>query len=244
MLIRTGAIASTRSMKIKSYYDILGVSQSASVDEIRRAYRKVIREFHPDLNPDKAKADRRSRELNAALETLTDQAKRERYDKQLERHRRREQQAAARAAQPPPEPAVKPAEQPVPQSTTYRQARPVDARTEVERPRRERSKLAGPEVFYTAPQATQVEAEVFGGATWWQEWIDDAKYWIKNHSLVVGIGASAAVTAFLMTVVFVVVLILSRPIIRKSFSWSSPVVGGVRLSMIQRNRTDWQSRLD
>ena len=98
MLIRTGAKLSTRSMKIKSYYDILGVSQSASVDEIRRAYRKVIREFHPDLNPDKGAAQRRSREMNAALETLTDQAKRERYDKQLERHRRREQQAAARAA--------------------------------------------------------------------------------------------------------------------------------------------------
>ncbi len=69
----------------KSYYEILDVKPDASDGEIRRAYRKKIREFHPDLNPEKARADKRSRELNIALEVLTDPAKRKRYDEQLER---------------------------------------------------------------------------------------------------------------------------------------------------------------
>ena len=69
----------------KSYYEILEVVSKASEAEIRKAYRTKMREFHPDLNPEKAKAHKRSRELNVALEVLTNPAKRKRYDEKLQR---------------------------------------------------------------------------------------------------------------------------------------------------------------
>lgn len=80
----------------KTYYDILGIPDAASDEEIRRAYRRVMREYHPDLNPDKAKSARRTRELNSALDALTSPEKRKKYDKKLERRRRRASKAEAR----------------------------------------------------------------------------------------------------------------------------------------------------
>ncbi len=64
----------------KNYYDILGVSKDASQDEIKKAYRKLARENHPDLHPNDAKAAERFKEINEANETLSDESKRKQYD--------------------------------------------------------------------------------------------------------------------------------------------------------------------
>src|ERR1700761_1283311 len=62
------------------YYEVLGVPRDADQDAIRRAYRKLAREYHPDLNPD-SDAEERFKELGEAYEVLSDADKRERYDR-------------------------------------------------------------------------------------------------------------------------------------------------------------------
>ncbi|HEY9546848.1 MAG TPA: DnaJ C-terminal domain-containing protein [Solimonas sp.] len=66
-------------MEYKDYYKILGVSRSASAEEIKRAYRKLAREFHPDKNKAKGAEDR-FKEVNEANEVLGDAEKRKAYD--------------------------------------------------------------------------------------------------------------------------------------------------------------------
>ncbi|NKF21606.1 DnaJ C-terminal domain-containing protein [Solimonas marina] len=66
-------------MEYKDYYKILGVSRSASADEIKRAYRKLAREFHPDRNKS-AGAEDRFKEVNEANEVIGDPEKRKAYD--------------------------------------------------------------------------------------------------------------------------------------------------------------------
>jgi curved DNA-binding protein len=66
-------------MEYKDYYKILGVPRSASADEIKRAYRKLARQFHPDKNKAKGAEDR-FKEINEANEVLGDPKKREAYD--------------------------------------------------------------------------------------------------------------------------------------------------------------------
>ena len=66
-------------MEYKDYYKILGVSRSASADEIKKAYRKLAREFHPDKNKSKG-AEERFKEANEANEVLSDPEKRKAYD--------------------------------------------------------------------------------------------------------------------------------------------------------------------
>jgi molecular chaperone DnaJ len=63
----------------KDYYDILGVRRDASSDDIKRAYRKLAREYHPDVNPDPV-AQEKFKEINAAYEVLSDPKKREIVD--------------------------------------------------------------------------------------------------------------------------------------------------------------------
>ena len=64
----------------KDYYDILGVSKTANADEIKRAFRKLARKYHPDVNPGDAKAEAKFKEVNEANEVLSDPDKRKKYD--------------------------------------------------------------------------------------------------------------------------------------------------------------------
>ncbi len=66
---------------MKDYYAILGVSREATSEEIKRAFRKLARETHPDANPDDAAAEARFREIAEAYEVLSDPDKRARYDR-------------------------------------------------------------------------------------------------------------------------------------------------------------------
>ena len=71
-------------MKFKDYYSTLGVEREASNDEIKKAFRKLARQYHPDVAKDQ-ESDHKFKEINEAYQTLSDQEKREAYD-QLGRH--------------------------------------------------------------------------------------------------------------------------------------------------------------
>jgi curved DNA-binding protein len=64
----------------RDLYDVLGVSRGASSDEIRKAYRKLAKKFHPDMNPGDRKAEDKFKEITAAHEVLSDEKKRKLYD--------------------------------------------------------------------------------------------------------------------------------------------------------------------
>jgi len=65
---------------LKDYYEILNVSKDASLDEIKAAYRKLAKKYHPDLNPNDKEAEQKFKEINEAYEVLSDPEKRRRYD--------------------------------------------------------------------------------------------------------------------------------------------------------------------
>ncbi len=67
-------------VEFKDYYKILGVSRNASEDDIRKAFRRLAREYHPDVAKDKTKAEDKFKELNEAYEVLSDPEKRKKYD--------------------------------------------------------------------------------------------------------------------------------------------------------------------
>lgn len=64
----------------RDYYEVLGISKGASDDEIKKAYRKVAKKYHPDLNPNDTVAEAKFKEANEAYEILSDSDKKSRYD--------------------------------------------------------------------------------------------------------------------------------------------------------------------
>lgn len=68
------------SVEYKDYYKILGVGREASKDEISKAFKKLARQYHPDLNPGNKEAEEKFKEVNEANDVLSDPQKRQRYD--------------------------------------------------------------------------------------------------------------------------------------------------------------------
>ncbi len=81
-------------MEYKDYYKILGVSRDARLDEIKRAYRKLALQYHPDRNPGNKQAEERFKEINEAYQVLSDPQKRARYDQLGESYARWAQSGA------------------------------------------------------------------------------------------------------------------------------------------------------
>ena len=67
-------------MAKRDYYDVLGIARSANEADIKKAYRKLAIQFHPDKNPDDSSAEEKFKEAAEAYEVLSDNQKRQRYD--------------------------------------------------------------------------------------------------------------------------------------------------------------------
>src|ERR1041384_2930534 len=68
------------AVEFKDYYRSLGVPKTATEDEIRKAFRKLARKYHPDVAKNKAEAEEKFKEINEAYEVLSDPEKRKKYD--------------------------------------------------------------------------------------------------------------------------------------------------------------------
>ncbi|MFX1374716.1 MAG: DnaJ C-terminal domain-containing protein [Promethearchaeota archaeon] len=66
---------------VKDYYKILGITKNSSKEEIKRAFRKMARKYHPDVNPDEPKSGEKFKEINEAYSILSDDKKRDMYDR-------------------------------------------------------------------------------------------------------------------------------------------------------------------
>ena len=64
----------------RDYYEVLGLQKGATDDEIKKAYRKLAKQYHPDLNPDNPEAEAKFKEINEANDVLSDPQKRAKYD--------------------------------------------------------------------------------------------------------------------------------------------------------------------
>jgi curved DNA-binding protein len=68
-------------MQYRDYYNTLNIEKTASQDDIKKAYRKLAREYHPDVNPDDPNAEEKFKDINEAYQVLSDPEKREKYDR-------------------------------------------------------------------------------------------------------------------------------------------------------------------
>src|SRR5439155_3674144 len=82
----------------RDFYEVLGVKRDASDKDVRQAYRRLARKFHPDLNPNDKKAEDSFKEISGAYEVLSDKEKRAKYDRYGHVFAYSEQVEAARAA--------------------------------------------------------------------------------------------------------------------------------------------------
>src|SRR5512139_3711348 len=78
-------------MEYKDYYKLLGVDRNADEKEIKKAYRRLARQYHPDMNPGDKAAEARFKEINEAHEVLSDPEKRRKYDELGQNYQRWQQ---------------------------------------------------------------------------------------------------------------------------------------------------------
>lgn len=86
-------------MNFVDYYQVLGVSKNASANDIKKAYRKLARKYHPDVNPNDTEANKKFQQINEAHEVLSDPEKRKKYDQYGENWKHAEQFEQARQQQ-------------------------------------------------------------------------------------------------------------------------------------------------
>lgn len=86
-------------MAFIDYYQVLGLPKNATADDIRKAYRKLARQYHPDLNPNNPEAHKKFQQINEANEVLSDPEKRKKYDQYGENWKHAEEFEKARQSQ-------------------------------------------------------------------------------------------------------------------------------------------------